>query len=517
MTQLAETPSPLKRLFDRIDFAPQPRCEALTLLLSHWADKRKGMVAPRPRDISAAQLETDAGLAVFTYRVRAGERDYSLMSGRRALEPLLGACEPGSSLREAPRRRDAVRLRRLFEEVRRTGEPVLADFAIARDREVRAQVEVIVAPLAEDGRSIDALLGGLSIRPVREAIRRVRRPRDPAELPGPLVFALGTSRGFGERVASHLGLTLSSLEEREFEDGEHKARPLTNVRDRDVYVIHSLYRDKDQSPNDKLCRLLFFIGTLKDAAAARVTAVVPYLCYARKDRQTKARDPIATRYVAQLFEAVGTDRVITLEVHNPAAYQNAFRCDTEHLEAANLFAAHFCSVLGETPLAVVSPDLGGGKRAEAFRERLEALLGRPIAKGFMDKQRSMGKVTGDLFAGDVSGRTVIIVDDLISTGTTMARVAACCRRHGAQRISVAAAHGLFTAGADALWREPAIDEVVVTNTVPLTQCDGGGARHRLTVLDASEIFADAISRCHSGGSITELAMATTPPRTLNPP
>ena len=123
------------------------------------------------------------------------------------------------------------------------------------------------------------------------------------------LFALEGSREFGGRVADHLGLALADHEERVFEDGEHKARPLTSVRGRDVFVIHSLYGDAEQSGNDKLCKLLFFIGALRDASAARVTAVVPYLAYARKDRKTQSRDPVTTRYVAALFEAVGVELV----------------------------------------------------------------------------------------------------------------------------------------------------------------------------------------------------------------
>ncbi|HSJ80246.1 MAG TPA: ribose-phosphate pyrophosphokinase-like domain-containing protein, partial [Thiobacillus sp.] len=147
------------------------------------------------------------------------------------------------------------------------------------------------------------------------------------------LFALDASRAYGERVATALGVALSSHEEREFEDGEHKARPLENVRGKDVYVIQSLYGEPGMSANDKLVRLLFFIGALKDASAGRVTAVCPYLAYSRKDRKTKSRDPVSSRYVAQLFEAVGSDRMVTLDVHNPAAYQNAFRIPAEHLEA----------------------------------------------------------------------------------------------------------------------------------------------------------------------------------------
>ncbi|MEK7716281.1 MAG: ribose-phosphate pyrophosphokinase-like domain-containing protein, partial [Pseudomonadota bacterium] len=136
----------------------------------------------------------------------------------------------------------------------------------------------------------------------------------------PLLFALHPSRSFGEDVARQLGISLSACEERDFEDGEHKSRPLVNVRNQDVFVIQSLYADTKQSVNDKLVRLLFFIGALKDASAARVTAVVPYLSYARKDAKTQTRDPVTTRYVAQIFEAVGTDRVITMDVHNLAAF-----------------------------------------------------------------------------------------------------------------------------------------------------------------------------------------------------
>ena len=151
------------------------------------------------------------------------------------------------------------------------------------------------------------------------------------------LFALNSSRDFGKSVAGELGLSLSLHEEREFEDGEHKIRSLENVRNEEVFVIHSLYSDTTESVNDKLCRLLFFIGSLKDASAKKVIVVVPYLCYARKDRKTKPRDPVTTRYVARLFEASGADSIITMDVHNVQAFQNAFRVPTENLEARKFF------------------------------------------------------------------------------------------------------------------------------------------------------------------------------------
>ncbi len=259
------------------------------------------------------------------------------------------------------------------------------------------------------------------------------------------LFALGASISFGEDVAESLGAELAPLEDREFEDGEYKIRPLENVRGRDCYVVFTLNGDEVASSADKLCKLLFFVGALKDAGAQRVTAVTPYLCFARKDRRTKPRDPVTTRYVAQLFEALGTDRVVCVDVHNIAAFQNAFRCETVHLDAQALFARHVLANIGDRPVAVVSPDLGGEKRAELFRLRLERMLKRPVAKAFMDKYRSEGHVVGDIFAGDVKDRTAIIIDDLIAGGGTVARTAAACRANGAAHVWVAATHGVFSA------------------------------------------------------------------------
>jgi ribose-phosphate pyrophosphokinase len=201
---------------------------------------------------------------------------------------------------------------------------------------------------------------------------------------------------------------------------------------------------------------------------------------------------VTTRYVAQLFEAVSTDWLITMEAHNIAAFQNAFRRPTDHLDANVLFADHFAAIVGDGPTAVVSPDLGGAKRAELFRERLEATLGRPVGKAVMDKQRSSGKVSGELFAGDVAGRTVILMDDLVSTGTTMARAAAACRTHGAVRVHIAATHGLFGAAATASLCTSDIANIVITDTVPL-QVDKHAFGDRLVVLSVASCFAEAIS------------------------
>ncbi len=325
-----------------------------------------------------------------------------------------------------------------------------------------------------------------------------------AKLEDMCLFALGTSRGYGEKVAASLGVALSEHEERDFEDGEHKSRPLVNVRGRPAYVIQSLHGDDTYSANDKLCRLLFFIGALKDASAGAVTVLTPYLCYARKDRKTKSRDPVTTRYVARLFEAVGADRVVTLDVHNLAAFQNAFRCTTDHLEAAGLFARHFAGLGGGREWIVISPDIGGVKRAERFREVLGAALGTELPSGFMEKKRSAGVVSGDTLVGDVAGRSAIIIDDLISTGTTMGRTARACKDAGATEVHTAASHGLFVGRANEVLADPAIDSIVITDTVPPFRLSPTLVQEKLAVIDAAPLFAEAIKRIHTGGSIVEL-------------
>ena len=318
------------------------------------------------------------------------------------------------------------------------------------------------------------------------------------------LFALDTTHDFGQAVARHLGMSLSPHEERGFEDGEHKTRPLANVRSRDVFVIQSLYADGAQSVNDKLCRLLFFIGALRDASAARVTAVVPYLAYARKDQKSQPRDPVTTRYVAGMFEAVGTDRIVTIDVHNLAAYQNAFRCRTDHLQANGLFVRHFAPLLQGREAVVVAPDAGGIKRADRFRQRLARALGRPVAAAFAEKHRSQGVVSGELIVGDVQGRSAIIIDDLIGTGTTIARTVKACRELGATDIYAAATHGLFVGDAGTVLADPALTGIVVSDSVPPFRLGAGKVRDKLVVLPGAALFGDAIVRIHEGGSITQL-------------
>lgn len=318
------------------------------------------------------------------------------------------------------------------------------------------------------------------------------------------LFALRASADLGKAIASALGQELAAHEEREFEDGEHKARPLESVRGADVYVIQSLHGGPTASANDKLCRLLFFIGALKDGGAARVTAITPYLCYARKDRRTKPYDPLTTRYVAALFESVATDAIVTLDVHNPAAFENAYRCTTITSTAAPLFIDYAKAAFGRENLCVLSPDPGGVKRAELFREGLEAAIGRPIAKGFVDKRRSAGIVSGDLLVGEVAGTTVLIIDDLISTGNTLLRAARAAREAGAERVFAFATHGLFMPGAQNVVGDKAIERFIIADCVPPFRLDLAAVPGKIEILSTASLWAETIERLHEGKGLTDL-------------
>ncbi|KAB2907514.1 MAG: ribose-phosphate pyrophosphokinase [Kofleriaceae bacterium] len=317
------------------------------------------------------------------------------------------------------------------------------------------------------------------------------------------LFALPPSEALGRSIAADYGIAVSPHELRRFDDGEHKVRPLSPVRGRDVYVLCSLHGDATESVNDRLCRTLFFLGALRDAGARRVTVVAPYLCYARKDRRTNPRDPVTTRYVARLIEAADADRIVTIDVHNRAAYENAFRIPTENLEATRLFVER-CRAFGGGGLAVVSPDPGGFHRAEAMRDALEQATGSTVELAMLGKHRKGGVVRTEAFVGDVEGRVAVIVDDMIVTGTTLVRAADACRKRGAIAVHAMATHGAFTAAAGGVLASPLIDSIVVTDSIAPERVDLGPARDKLEVLSIAPLFARAISALHHERSVTEV-------------
>jgi ribose-phosphate pyrophosphokinase len=226
-----------------------------------------------------------------------------------------------------------------------------------------------------------------------------------------------------------------------------------------------------------------------------VTAVVPYLAYARKDRRTKPGDPVSSRYVAQLFEAVGTDVLITLETHNVSAFDNAFRLRAIHLDSHPLFLAHAKRLASEAPICVVSPDPGGVKRVQLWREALEEQLGRAVGQAFIDKRRSGGIVSGELaVVGQVAGMNVLVFDDLIASGRTMTRAAVALAAAGARSVHAFAAHGLFVEDAAMAVADPNVTRYVVTNSVPPFRLPAELAAERVEVVDATSMFAAEIGR-----------------------
>jgi ribose-phosphate pyrophosphokinase len=320
-----------------------------------------------------------------------------------------------------------------------------------------------------------------------------------------LVFGLSESQPLVDAICAAARCDRAPLEERSFERGEFKLRPQASVRDRDVTVIQTLADDGERPTAERFVRLLFLLAGLRDAGAARRCAVVPYLSYARKDRRTQPRDPVNTRYVAQLLEAVGLDRLVVIDVHNSAALDNAFRIPVDHLSMAPMFAAHLAQAAPDAPWAIASPDVGGIKRAQVFRAHLARRLGRDVELAFVGKQRVAGQVLGDTLVGDVQGRHVVLLDDLCATGGTLERAAAAARRSGAPRVFVAVSHAPLAVGLERLLAAPAIDQVIVSDSVggALRQ-DTAAAAGKLTVLPCAALLGAVLARRRDGRPLAPL-------------
>lgn len=316
-----------------------------------------------------------------------------------------------------------------------------------------------------------------------------------------LFFALNGSQGLGRRIAAAGGWAIAPHEERAFDRGEHKARPLVDPRGRDVFVLAALQGGPGASVNDRLLRLMFFVATCRDHGAARVTAIAPCLPYGRKDRRTKPFDPLGARYVAQAIEAMGCDQLVTLEAHNIAALECAFRRPVLHLATDRLWAADIAarSAGAALPLAVLSPDPGGVKRAQLMAEALETATRRAVRFGFVEKRRSAGVVSGTQFAGDVAGAAVHVVDDMICGGGTLLRAAEAARQHGAAEVHGLATHGLFGGNLAALVAgNGAFDSLTVTDSAAPFARAAMGLAGRLRVLGVAPMIAEAMARIHDG-------------------
>ncbi len=329
------------------------------------------------------------------------------------------------------------------------------------------------------------------------------------------VFALGAAREFGEKVASHLGVSLSKHKESHFHDGECYVASEENVRGADVFVIKSLYGDDQESVNDKLMKLLIFLGSLHDAKAHHVTAVLPYKCYARQDRKTSSRAPITTKYLTHLLQSVFVKGVMTIDAHNPAVFQNSYsKAHFDNLEASGLFAKFVSQEFAKEykfpgSLVVLSPDEGRLKATRKFRKFLQQYLGYEVGVACVHKihEDESIQASGLMCEEGVSikHKRVIIFDDMISSGKTVLEAVNVAREHGADYVeAVCATHGLFVGKANEYLDNGFLRHIVITDTIQPFRITNPNILSKMYVIHTDHLFAEAIRRTQMGESLSDL-------------
>lgn len=275
-----------------------------------------------------------------------------------------------------------------------------------------------------------------------------------------VVFALTANKDMALEVVNQLGLELGDVEVKHFADGEVMVETLQSVRGKNVYIIQSTC-----SPvTERLMEVLVFADGLKRGSAREINAVIPYYGYARQDRKAKAREPISAKLVADLLQVSGIHRVITMDLHAPQI-QGFFDCPVDDLSAIPLFGRYFKKIINkDEEIVVVSPDHGGTTRAR----KLGTILNAPIA--IIDKRRpkpNVAEVMGII--GDVKGKVAIMIDDIIDTGGTICAGAKALMDAGASRVYAACSHGIFSGDAIKKLQCSVFDEIVITNTIPLSE------------------------------------------------
>ena len=304
------------------------------------------------------------------------------------------------------------------------------------------------------------------------------------------LFAGTATRELAQEIADHLGLALGAAEVGRFSNGEIRVLIHENVRGADVFVLQSTC----DPVNDALMELLIMIDAFRRASARRITAVIPFYGYARQDRKTRGREPITAKLVANLITTAGADRVLSMDLH-AGQIQGFFDIPVDHLTAAPLLAGYFAEK-GLKDVVVVSPDPGGVTRARDMADR----LGVPFA--ILDKRRPEPNVAEVLnVVGDVAGRHAVIVDDMIDTAGTVAEGARFLRRLGARAVYVAATHPVLSGAAVERLLGSPLEEIVITNTIPLRLSP---VPERFTVLSVAPLFAEAILRIHEDLSVSRL-------------
>ncbi len=308
------------------------------------------------------------------------------------------------------------------------------------------------------------------------------------------IFSGRGNRALAEQIAQYLGYPLGRVQVENFPDGEISLKLFEDVRGCDAYIVQPTC----PPGNDNLMELLIFIDCLKRASAKQITAVIPYFGYARQDRKDEGRVPITAKLVANLLTTAGADRVVTIDLH-AAQIQGFFDIPVDNLSAEPVFSAYF-NGLRAGPLTLVSPDVGNVKRARVYANRLGGEL------AIIDKRRVSGSETKSMaIIGDVEGKTVLMVDDIIATAGTLVQAADVVRRHGARQIIAAATHAVLCGPAVERLEKAPIDHLAVTDTIPI----GEEVRRRLpnlTVLTVSELMGEAIRRIHRNESVSSLFM-----------
>jgi len=300
-----------------------------------------------------------------------------------------------------------------------------------------------------------------------------------------------------------LGVAATQAEIKRFNDGETAIQILESVRNTDVYILQPTCASPGATVNDNLMELLLLISAARRASASRVTAVVPYYGYARQDRKERSRVPISAADVARMIETMGADRVIAVDLHC-AQIQGFFgpRTPVDNLFASPI-AWSFFKTRNLQNLVIVSPDAGGVTRAKRFRDGMSA-LGVECNFAVIIKQRALAGVIGSMdLVGNVKDCDCIIVDDMIDTAGTLCKAAGELRNFGAKRVFAFASHGLFNGPAASRIEASVLDEVIVSNTVPLREGIGEITK-KIRQISVGKLISTAISSIHDGWSLSAL-------------
>jgi len=309
-----------------------------------------------------------------------------------------------------------------------------------------------------------------------------------------LVFTGNANRPLAETVCKELGIRLGKALVSRFSDGEVQVEIEENVRRQEVFVIQPT-----SAPSaENLVELLVLIDALKRASASSVTAVVPYFGYARQDRRPRsARVPITAKVAAKMFGAVGTDRVLTVDLHADQI-QGFFDLPVDNVYASPLLLADIWRAHGTDNLIVVSPDVGGVVRARAIAKRLD-----DADLAIIDKRRPKANVATVMnIIGDVEGRICVLVDDIVDTAGTLCAAAAALKARGAQKVVAYCTHPVLSGAAIDNLNKSQLDELVVTDTIPLTEA--AKACGRIRQLSVAELLAETIRRIAFGESVSSL-------------